>query len=648
MIVCQASHVAKHFAGHEVLRDASFVVQTGDRVALVGANGAGKTTLLRILVGEEICDTGEISLAKGATLGYQAQTADLTDDLTVFGFVAQTFRELYAWEATLRTLERQMAQPEVHSDDRRFAGLAAQYDQLRTRFEAAGGYAVESRIRRVLDGMRFPTDMHDRAVRDLSGGQKTRLSLARLLAWQPSLLVLDEPTNYLDTETLSWLESYLQGYEGAVLVVSHDRYFLDQMATAVCELADGRTTWYTGNYSAFVEQKSTRLEADLKRFEAEQQEIARLEQFVQKNIARASTTKRAQSRRKLLDRMIRMDAPAAHTPTLALSFTTRKLTGKDVLRVRDGVIGYADRPISGRLNFYLARGERVAIMGPNGIGKTTLLRTLMGALPPLGGHFDWGANVDLGYYDQEQSFLADDKTVLDQIWDEFPSLDKTTVRTALGRFLFRGEEVDKPVASLSGGERSRVSLCRLMLRQANVLVLDEPTNHLDLLSKEALEDALQDYDGTILFVSHDRYFIDALATQVLEVGPDGYTSYLGNYSEAQRKRGESATQSPVAGDAPRKQALASPADGSGDKSRPVRSADLRKLQARVQQLEASITAAEARMEAIQHDMVDAAQAQDFVRLSSLQQELDALDVQHATLLTDWERAASDLETMASS
>jgi ATP-binding cassette subfamily F protein 3 len=659
MILLQASHIAKHYEAKDVLVDANLTVQSGERVALVGPNGAGKSTLLRIVVRAEEPSSGEVSVAKGTNIGYVSQFVEADEEMTVFEYVAETFRHLYDMEQRLREMEQEMAKPEVYSDEARFQQLSAAYDALQRQFTEANGYAVEARVRRVLDGLNFPPAMHDRPVRSLSGGQKTRLSLARLLAWEPDLLVLDEPTNYLDTETLSWLENYLQGYPGALLVVSHDRYFLDKVATVIYELDNGRTTRYVGNYSDYVEQKAARLEADLKRYEAQQKEIARQELFIQKNIARSTTTKRAQSRRKMLERMERIEKPNTKTPTLALRFTCGKESGKDVLTVENLVIGYPGKRLPGPLNLRVAKGQRIAILGPNGIGKSTFLKAIVGRLKPQSGVVRWGTNAVVGYYDQEQADLHDHKTVLAEVWDEFPRLDMTTVRTALGRFLFRGEDVEKPVAALSGGERSRLALCKLMLKQANVLVMDEPTNHLDLLSKEVLEDALQDYEGTLLFVSHDRYFVDALATHVVTLDEAGFHVYIGNYSdyvakvEADRKWQED-TPSPIAGAAPvsvcgqRASAEnATPQAQSEPRAerRHVRSAVVRKLKEKVAAMEQQIAEMEERQQAIGNELAEAAASQDVERTLALQAELDQLMEAYAKLLEEWERAAGELEEL---
>ncbi len=538
MIVLQASHIEKQFDGNIVLKDATFTVQSRDRTALIGLNGAGKSTLLRICIGELEKDGGTISFGKGVTVGYISQFVEVANTITVYQYVANVFAHVYELEQKLRKLEQLMASRAVYENPAKLSEVAEEYAASAHQFEELGGYGIDARVRRVLDGLGFGKAMHHMSVVQLSGGQKTRLSLARLLAAEPSLLVLDEPTNYLDTDTLTWLETYLQGYEGALLVVSHDRYFLDQIATQMIELEHGYTTAYIGNYSNYVEEKAERAEAVEKRFEAQQKEITKIEDFIQRNIVRSSTTKRAQSRRKMLSKMSRIEQPGGDALQMALRFHATRSSGKDVLITEQLSIGYDKLRLAETINLRVTRGERLAIVGPNGTGKTTLLKTLQGHLPALHGQTKWGQYVSLGYYDQEQSNLSSQKTVLNQIWDEHPSFDRTTIRSALARFLFRGEDIDKPVSALSGGERSRLSLCRLMLDETNTLLLDEPTNHLDMHSVDLLIEALNKYEGSYILVSHDRYFVNKTANKIWEIENYKIKEFVGTYDEWERWKQE--------------------------------------------------------------------------------------------------------------
>lgn len=657
MIVLQASHISKQFDGTDVLLDASVVVQTGDRVALIGHNGAGKSTLLRVLTGEVLADSGEVHVARETSVGYVSQFISAEPKSSVYAYVREVFSSLLEMEAQIRSLESHMADPNVYENERRFKEVSSKYAALVESFEASGGYAADAKVRRVLDGMQFPPHMHNQSIESLSGGQKTRLSLARLLAWQPDVLIMDEPTNYLDTKTLTWLEDYLKTYAGALVLVSHDRYFLDAVATSIVELEAGRTKAFVGNYSAYVDAKSIQLEVEQKRFEAQQQEIARLDAFVEKNIVRASTTKRAQSRRKLLEKLVRFEKPSTSVRKIALSFSTNRTSGKDVLQINNLSIGFPQKVLFSGFNMYVSRGQRVAMIGPNGIGKTTLLTTLIGRRPPLAGTVQWGTHVDLGYYDQEQAGLNMHKTVLSQIWDEYPDFDTTTIRTALGRFLFRGEDVEKPVQGLSGGERSRLNLCRLMLQGANVLVLDEPTNHLDLLAKEVLEDALENYEGTILFVSHDRYFIDAIATHIALIDETGLHIYIGNYTEYLLKRKE---EERLAAEQAEREVSESSEAGSRNRSLQnatmessttrvartrIRSSDLRKAKQKVLDLEAEMARLETKQNEIAQAQSEAAMRQDVTRLRVLQEEVEQTEQALTHTLSAWEQAVIEVETL---
>ncbi|MCP2035311.1 ATP-binding cassette subfamily F protein 3 [Planomicrobium sp. HSC-17F08] len=529
MIVLQVNQVHKSFGADEILAGVKLEVQHRDRVALVGRNGAGKSTLLKIISGEMSYDSGDIIMPKDLTIGYLEQQTDLESEATIWDEMMTIFSHFREQEAKLRELEAQMADPAVYDDAVQYEKVMKEYDTLQHDFKDAGGYQFEADTRAILHGMKFYPEDYDKKVVSLSGGQKTRLMLAKLLLSKPQLLILDEPTNHLDIETLSWLENYLKNYPGAILIVSHDRYFLDQVVTLVYEVSRHRVKKYTGNYSRYLDEKAKQYELDLKQFEKQQSEKAKLEDYVQRNLVRASTTKMAQSRRRVLEKTDWMDAPDGDEKSARFGFTIAKQSGNDVLNVQSLAIGYGGQPVSQNIALKLYRQDSLALVGPNGVGKSTLLKTIMKELEPLAGTIHYGTGIQFGYYDQEQANLKGNKLVLNELWDDYPHVNEKDIRGILGRFLFTGDDVLKPISTLSGGEKARVALAKLMMQKANVLLLDEPTNHLDLDSKEVLENALLDYPGTILFVSHDRYFMNRLSTKVVELTRDGTTEYLGNY-----------------------------------------------------------------------------------------------------------------------
>ncbi|MCM3729691.1 ABC-F family ATP-binding cassette domain-containing protein [Neobacillus cucumis] len=510
-----------------MLSNIKLELQTRDRVALVGRNGAGKSTLLKIIAGHLSHDGGEIIKPKDVTIGYLAQNTGLESNLSIWDEMLTVFEPLRLMEKSLRKLEEQMADPTIFVDSTKYERILKEYDLLQVKFKEQGGYQYEADIRSVLYGLNF----HDNSlmIASLSGGQKTRLALGKLLLTRPDILILDEPTNHLDIDTLSWLEQYLQGYDGAILIVSHDRYFLDKVVTQVYEVSRKQIQRFTGNYSAYLDQKAANYERDMKLYEKQQQEVASLQDFIHRNLARASTTKRAQSRRKKLEKMEIMDRPLGDEKSATFSFEIEKQSGNDVLTVESLAVGYEGKKVSEDISFRAYRGESIALVGPNGIGKSTLLKTIIKKLPALAGSVRYGTNLALGYYDQEQAELTSNKRVINELWDDYPLKSEKEIRTVLGNFLFSGDDVLKIVSTLSGGEKARLALAKLMLEKANLLILDEPTNHLDLDSKEVLENALIDYPGTILFVSHDRYFINRIATKVLELSPKGSLEYLGDY-----------------------------------------------------------------------------------------------------------------------
>ncbi|WP_269061765.1 ABC-F family ATP-binding cassette domain-containing protein [Bacillus sp. SRB3LM] len=538
MILLQVNALSKLYGAETILANIKLEVQTKDRIALVGRNGAGKSTLLKIIAGELSHDGGEIIKPKDVSIGYLAQNTGLETSLTIWDEMLTVFTHLQQMETKLRRLEQEMGKEENFSNEATYERLLAEYDQLQLNYKDQGGYQYEADIRSILSGLGFPVETHQTTISTLSGGQKTRLALGKLLLTKPDLLILDEPTNHLDIETLTWLEQYLQGYPGAILIVSHDRYFLDKLVTQVYEISNKESRRFVGNYSKYLDLKSALYEQEMKRYEKQQDEIAKLEDFVQKNIARASTTKRAQSRRKQLDRMELLTRPLGDSKSASFHFDIEKQSGNDVLQVNDATIGYDENPIIEHVTMRLTRGDSVALVGPNGIGKSTLLKSIVNKLPLLSGDVSFGSNVSVGYYDQEQANLTSSKRVLNELWDEYPLQPEKEIRTILGNFLFTGDDVLKPVSSLSGGQKARLALAKLMMQKSNLLILDEPTNHLDLNSKEILENALIDYPGTLLFVSHDRYFINRVTTTVVELSTEGAQEYLGDYDYYVEKKNE--------------------------------------------------------------------------------------------------------------
>ncbi|MDF2607545.1 MAG: ATPase component of an transporter with duplicated ATPase domain [Bacillales bacterium] len=526
MILLQVNKIAKYFGATCVLDNVSLEVQTRERIALVGKNGAGKTTLLKIIAGENSYDSGEIFKPKDVRLGYLAQSTSINTQNTIWNEMLSVFSEVIKLEQEMRRIEELLATD--FTDHERYL---SEYDLLQEKFKNLGGFQYEADIRSVLHGLKFFEDDFNKSISKLSGGQKTRLSLGKLLLSKPDLLILDEPTNHLDIETLGWLEKYLINYNGSVLLVSHDRYFLDKVSTKIYELRNGEIDLYHGNYSYYLEERQSRYAKLMSLYVKQQKEVAALQDFIQRNIARATTTKRAQSRRKKLEKIEIMDRPTGDLKKASFSFDIDKQSGNEVLKIRDLDLAVTDDLILAKnLNIYLHKGDSVSLIGPNGIGKSTLLKKIVSSKTDDDKQkIILGSNVTIGYYDQEQSNLTSNKQVLNELWDEYPNLPETQIRTVLGNFLFSGDDVFKIVSQLSGGEKARLALAKLMLLKANLLILDEPTNHLDLDSKEVLEYALVDYPGTILFVSHDRYFINKLASKVFEFNETGIIEYLGDY-----------------------------------------------------------------------------------------------------------------------
>ncbi|MEB7508076.1 ABC-F family ATP-binding cassette domain-containing protein [Staphylococcus xylosus] len=539
MILLQLNDLTKSFDGEDIFNNVDFEVKTGERIGIVGRNGAGKSTLMKIIAGVEDYDSGHISKSKNLKLGYLTQQMTLNTDQTVFEEMSKPFEAMKKLEQEMKLETDWLAQHADEYDSETYKTHIDRYESLSNQFEQQDGYQYESKIKTVLHGLNFSEADFDRPIIDFSGGQKTRLSLAQMLLSEPDLLLLDEPTNHLDMETTQWLESYLNYFKGAIVIISHDRYFLDKIVTQIYDVALGDVQHYVGNYAQFIDQRDKYYEKRMQEYENQQAQIKRLETFVDKNIARASTTGMAKSRRKMLEKIERINKPMIDAKSANIQFEFDRNTGNDVFHIKNLEIGY-ESPITKGITFEVTKGDHIAIIGPNGIGKSTLIKTIADIQKPLNGTITTGANLKIGYYDQKQAEFKSNKTILDYLWDQYPTMNEKDIRAVLGRFLFVQDDVKKIINDLSGGEKARLQLALLMLERNNVLILDEPTNHLDIDSKEMLEQALANFKGTILFVSHDRYFINELANKVYDLDLDGGTMYLGNYQYYIDKTEESA------------------------------------------------------------------------------------------------------------
>ena len=530
-MLIQLNNVTKNFVVNEVFSNVKMEINDKDRIAIVGRNGAGISTLLKIISGEIDFDNGERTVSKDTTIGYLSQEFIVREDLSIYEEMITCFNEIIELEKELEKISYELTSENIESNP----GLLDKYDRLQNQVLTHKDYHYKSKIDSVLYGLDFDKEVFDKKISTFSGGEKTRLSMAKLLLSEPDLLILDEPTNHLDMENVAWLENYLSSYNGAIVIVSHDRYFIDKVVNVVYNLEFGKLKKYVGNYSNFLRQYEEDYEKNLKEYVSQQKDIKRLEEFVQKNIARASTSKMAKSRQKVLDKMEIIDNPRKDDKAANIEFRIKEQSGRDVLIINDLQVGYEEQ-VGQKYNFSVYKGDRLAIVGKNGIGKSTLIKTIAKKQKKLGGNIQYGSKVSLGYYDQKQAEFESSKTILNELWDEYPLMKEAEVRTVLGRFLFRGDDVLKIVRDLSGGEKARLQLAKLMLEKNNLLILDEPTNHLDITSKQVLEEALEDYEGTILFVSHDRYFINKIANKVFDITEEGYNIYLGNYDYYLEKR----------------------------------------------------------------------------------------------------------------
>lgn len=638
MIILQGNKIERSFSGDVLFDNINIQVDEKDRIALVGRNGAGKSTLLKILVSEEAPTSGEINTKRDLSLSYLAQDSRFESENTIFDEMLHVFDDVRSMESRLRKMEMQMA--ELTGDA--FDKLMSDYDRLSEEFRVKGGFTYEAEIKAILNGFKFDESMWQMKISELSGGQNTRLALAKMLLEKPELLVLDEPTNHLDIETIAWLENYLVNYQGALIIVSHDRYFLDKVATVTLDLTKHSLDRYVGNYSKFMDLKAEKLALEAKNYEKQAKEIAKLEDFVQRNLVRASTTKRAQARRKQLEKMERLDKPLAGQKSANMTFHADKVSGNVVLTVTDAAIGYDDQILSEPINIDVKKFDAIAIVGPNGIGKSTLIKSIVGQIPFIKGTSTYGANVEVGYYDQTQSNLTRTNTVLDELWNDFSTTPEVEIRNRLGAFLFSGDDVKKSVSMLSGGERARLLLAKLSMQNNNFLILDEPTNHLDIDSKEVLEDALIDFDGTLLFVSHDRYFINRVATKVLEISEEGSTLYLGDYDYYLEKKAELEELARMKEEEAQEKTtvVVEKAPANDYQAQKANQKELRKLTRRITEIENQLEEIEAREEEINQVMLATNGASELI---DLQKELDELTEQQETLMLEWEELSEKVE-----
>lgn len=638
MIIAQAQDLEQRFGGNTIFSNISFSVPDNARIGLVGPNGAGKTTLLKIMTGQQEPTSGQFTINKGLKVGYIAQENALDEDKTIWDEMLTVFDNLIEKNKRITKMQEQIAE---HPEDE---DLLKRYDQLAYDFEQEGGFTYQAEIKSILNGFNFKENTWQKVIGTLSGGEKTRLAFVKLLLQKPPVLLLDEPTNYLDLDTLDWLEAFLKNYQGAIITVSHDQYFLDHLANQIFELNFGKLTTFKGNYSQYVKERELMNNQQEAAYEKQQEKIKKEEEFIQKNLVRASTTKRAQSRRKALDKMERIKPPK-HKQKVRINFTIDRPSGKEVLIAKDLTIGYPDKTMVSDIDFQVNKNDRVAIIGPNGIGKSTLLKTIMKKLEPKDGSIKYGASLDIGYYDQELQSLDPSKTVLDTIWDRHKTMPEKDVRSILASFLFTAEDIDKTVGQLSGGQKARLTLTVLSLEKDNFLLMDEPTNHLDIEAKEVLEQALDNYDGTLLFVSHDRYFINELANKIISVRDGHAKIYNGNYSYYLDEKAKQAAAVQEA-EAEQTESTTSANQNKGKLSyqeQKARDSQKRKLERAVSEAEARIEKLETEEQEIQTEMANPDIAASFEKLGPLQEKLSAVQEQLDQANTDWENALEALD-----
>ena len=642
MILLSVNDVSKAFVMKSVLENIDLVLHQGQRMGLVGVNGSGKSTLFKLIAGELEPDSGTITMIKGTRVGMLTQQADIVGDLTVQQELERVFEPVRRMEARLRDMEAEMA--EKHSDPDEFDRISKEYSRLMDRYEDAGGYEWPSRIQGVLAGLGFADDKRDQVASLLSGGEKTRLCLARLLLTQPELLMLDEPTNHLDLASTQWLEDTLRKYKGTVLVISHDRYFMNAVCDCMAEISMRRLTQYEGNYDQFTVKRQADIERRIKEYKLQQAEIARQKAIIERYrmYNRERSIRAAESREKMLEKMELVEKPTSEKK-VRFSFEARRRTGDDVLMLKGLSKGFGQRTLFSNLNIHLRAGDRVALIGPNGVGKSTLLNAIVGQTRPDSGQIIFGSNVDMGYYDQQQSSLHDEKDIMSEVWDDFPYLEPGDVRGVLALFLFTGEEVFKKIGELSGGERGRVALAKLMLKKDNLLLLDEPTNHLDMDSREVLEGALLDFEGTLFTVSHDRYFINRVANKVIELTADGAREFIGNYDDyLNKKRIEEEGLVAEAGSGVTRTQLE-----KEKRRKRLKQESKKQIEARLAQTEKDIADTEERIEELEAMMGDPDVYRDGERAAQVAHEHADAKVRLDELYEEWEELTDAAENFES-
>ncbi|HHY82450.1 MAG TPA: ABC-F type ribosomal protection protein [Clostridiales bacterium] len=618
MIQLSCEKISKSFGTHKVLDQVSFSVNDGSRMGIVGSNGAGKTTLFKLITGMLSCDSGNIYIAKNLTIGYLEQNEAVDSSRTIWEELLTVYAPVLNLEKQMRMLEKQISECS-DTDSPEYHRLTAEYGELLESFAEKDGYSYESHMRGVLAGLGFKPVEFNQPVWQLSGGEKTRVALAKLLLKKPGLLLLDEPTNHLDLDAVQWLEGFLKDYPGTILIISHDRYFLDSLCDCILEIENCKGEFYQGNYTQYRRKRQQQKEIQEKEYELQQREIRRQEEIIKRyrSFNREKSIRAAESRQKALDKMVLVEKPA-YTEDIRMSFNVKKQSGYDVLRVENLSMAFNGKPLFSNVSFSLKKGDRVGIIGPNGIGKTTLFRILLGQLLPASGQVQFGTNVDIGYYDQEQSSLSPDKTVIEELWDAFPLLTETQIRNTLALFLFKGDDVYKSIRQLSGGERGRVMLSKLMLAKNNLMLLDEPTNHLDMASKEVLEESLADYPGTLLIISHDRYFLNKIVNRIILFEENGATEYLGNYNDyLEKRKNEELLKSLNAEELPEKTKTAIKEERKREREERQKQ---RAFQQLLKEIEDKIHSLEAEVENLEKLMCDPGLYQDAARMMDIQQQ----------------------------